>query len=143
MQSYTVREAAEVCGISYQAMRTRVDRGQLQVIKRDGTRRITEGELESAGLFGGPSDPEIVQLRSENAQLRQELQTMRTLPARVEAEREARDRMEQAFHQARAEKQAADQGAQAMQAQLEEIAAAGPIRALRLRRKLRAQTADA
>ncbi len=140
MQSYTVREAAEVCGISYQAMRTRVDRGQLQVIKRDGTRRITEGELETAGLLGSSSDPEIVRLRSENAQLRQELQAMRTLPARVEAEREARDRMEQAFHQARAEKQAADQGAQAIQIQLEEIAAAGPIRALRLRRKMRGQT---
>ena len=109
-------------------MRTRVDRGQLQVIKRDGTRRITEGELETAGLLGSSSDPEIVRLRSENAQLRQELQAMRTLPARVEAEREARDRMEQAFHQARAEKQAADQGAQAIQIQLEEIAAAGPIR---------------
>ncbi len=143
MQSYTVREAAEVCGISYQAMRTRVDRGQLQVIKHDGTRRITEGALEAAGLLGSSSDPEIVRLRSENAELRQELQAMRTLPARVEAEREARDRMEQAFHQARAEKQAADQGAQAIQIQLEEIAAAGPIRALRLRRKLRAQTADA
>jgi len=140
MQSYTVREAAEVCGISYQAMRTRADRGQLQVIKRDGTRRITEGELETAGLLGSSSDPEIVRLRSENAQLRQELQAMRTLPARVEAEREARDRMEQAFHQARAEKQAADQGAQAIQIQLEEIAAAGPIRALRLRRKMRGQT---
>ncbi len=48
--------------------------------------------------------------------------------------------MEQAFHQARAEKQAADQGAQAIQIQLEEIAAAGPIRALRLRRKMRGQT---
>ena len=136
-----MREAAEMCGISYQAMRTRVDRGQIQVVKRDGTRRIPEGELETAGLLGGPADPEIVQLRSENAQLRQELQAMRTLPARVEAEREARDRMEQAFHQARAEKQVADQAAQAIQVQLEEIAAAGPIRALRLRRKLRPQTA--
>src|SRR5450432_2019678 len=44
--------------------------------------------------------------------------------------------MEQAFHQARAERQAADQGAQAIRTQLEEIATAGPIRALRLRRKL-------
>jgi hypothetical protein len=141
MQSYTVREAAKVCGISYQAMRTRVDRGQLQVIKRDGTRRITESELELVGLLGGPSDPEIIQLRSENTQLRHELQAMRTLPARIEAEREARDRMEQAFHQARAEKHAADHGAQAMRDQLEEITAAGPIRALRLRRKLRVQAA--
>ncbi len=143
MQSYTVREAADVCGISYQAMRTRVDRGQLQVIKRDGTRRITEGDLEAAGLLGSSSDPEIVRLRSENAQLRQELQAMRTLPARVEAECEARDRMEQAFHQARAEKQAADQGVQAIRTQLEEIAAAGPIRALRLRRQLRVKLSEA
>jgi DNA anti-recombination protein RmuC len=141
MRSYTVREAAEACGISYQAMRTRVDRGQLQVIKRDGTRRITESELEATGLLGVSSDPEVVRLRSENAQLRQELQSMRALPARIEVEREALERMEQAFHQARAEKQAADQGAQAIRTQLEEIAAAGPIRALRLRRKLRAENA--
>lgn len=142
MQSYTVREAAAVCGISYQAMRTRVDRGQLQVIKRDGTRRITESELETAGLLGASSDPEVVRLRAENTQLRQELQSMRTLPARIEAEHEALERMEQAFHQARAEKQAADQGAQTIRTQLEEIAAAGPIRALRLRRKLRAERAE-
>jgi hypothetical protein len=141
MRSYTVREAAEACGISYQAMRTRVDRGQLQVIKRDGTRRITESELEATGLLGVSSDPEVVRLRSENAQLRQELQSMRALPARIEVEREALERMEQAFHQARAERQVADQGAQAIRAQLEEIAAAGPIRALRLRRKLRAESA--
>jgi DNA anti-recombination protein RmuC len=143
MRSYTIREAAEACGISYQAMRTRVDRGQLQVIKHDGTRRITEIELETAGLLGGSSDPEVVRLRSENAQLRQELQTMRALPARIEAEREALERMEQAFHQARAEKQTADQGAQAIRTQLEEIAAAGPIRALRLRHRLRAGRAEA
>ncbi len=141
MRSYTVREAAEACGVSYQAMRTRVDRGQLEIIKRDGTRRIPEIALEKAGLLGGPTDPEVVQLRSENAELRQELQTMLALPARVEAEREARERMEEAFHQARTEKQAADQAAQELQAQLEEIASAGPIRALKLRRKLRAADA--
>ncbi len=136
-----MREAAEACGVSYQAMRTRVDRGQLEVIKRDGTRRIPEVELEKTGLLGGPTDPEVVQLRSENAELRQELRTMRVLPARVEAEREARERMEEAFHQARTEKQSADQTAKELQAQLEKIASAGPIRALRLRRKLRAADA--
>ena len=141
MRSYTVREAAKACGVSYQAMRTRVDRGQLQVIKRNGTRRIPERELEEAGLLGGPTNPEVVHLRSENAELRQELQAMRALPARVEAEREARERMEEAFHQERAERQAADEAARELQSQLEEIAAAGPIRALRLRRKLRAGSA--
>jgi hypothetical protein len=148
MRSYTVREAAEVCGLSYQAMRTRVDRGQLQVIKRDGSRRIPQIELEKAGLLGGPADPEVAQLRSENAQLRHELQAMRTLPARVEAEREARERMEEAFHQARAKQQAAEHvGEQVrrerdeLDAQLQEIASAGPIRALRLRRRFRAEHA--
>jgi hypothetical protein len=114
-----------------------------KVIKHDGTRRITESELETAGLLGGSSDPEVVRLRSENAQLRQELQAMRALPARIEAEREALERMEQAFHQARAEKQTADQGAQAIRTQLEEIAAAGQIRALRLRHRLRRAEAAA
>lgn len=133
-----MREAAKACGVSYQAMRTRVDRGQLEVIKRDGTRRIPEVELNKAGLLSASTDSEVVQLRSENAKLRQELQTMRALPARVEAEREARERMEEAFHQARAEKQAGDQAAEELRGQLEEIASAGPIRALRLRRRLRA-----
>lgn len=133
-----MREAAKACGVSYQAMRTRVDRGQIEVVKRDGTRRIPEIELEKVGLLGGPTDPEVVQLRLENAELRHELQTMRALPARVEAEREARERMEEAFHQARAEKQAGDQAAEELRSQLEEIASAGPIRALRLRRRLRA-----
>ncbi len=133
-----MREAAKACGVSYQAMRTRVDRGQVEVVKRDGTRRIPEVDLEKVGLLSGPTDPEVVHLRSENAELRHELQTMRALPARVEAEREARERMEEAFHQARAEKQAGDQAAEELRRQLEEIAGAGPIRALRLRRRLRA-----
>ncbi len=141
MRSYTVREAAEACGLSYEAMRTRVDRGQFQVVKRDGTRRIPEIELEKAGLLGGPSDPEVVELRAENAELRQELQTMRALPAQVEQERESRERVEEAFHRERAEKQTANQTAEELRAQLEEIAIAGPIRAFKLRRRLRAERA--
>lgn len=66
---------------------------------------------------------------------------MRALPARVEAERESRERMEEAFHQERADKQAAELAAQELQEQLEEVATAGPIRALRLRGKLRAEHA--
>lgn len=122
-------------------MRTRVDRGQLQVVKRDGTRRIPEIALEKAGLIGGPSDPEVVELRAANAGLRQELQAMRALPAQVEQERESRERVEEAFHRERAEKLAADQAAEELRAQLEDIAAAGPIRALKLRRRLRAERA--
>lgn len=133
-----MREAAEACGISYEAMRTRVDRGRLEVVKRDGTRRIPEVVLERAGLLGGPTDPEVVQLRSENTGLREELQAMRALPARVEAERQAREQMEGAYHQERTEREAADQAAAELREQLDEIASAGPIRALRLRRKLRA-----
>lgn len=81
-------------------------------------------------------------LRRENERLRGELVQHRQLSQRAaaaaEAEREACERMQDAFHETRAEKQAADQAALELQAQLEEIAAAGPIRALRLRRKLRA-----
>jgi len=58
---------------------------------------------------------------------------MRALPAQVEQERESRERVEEAFHRERAEKLAADQAAEELRAQLEDIAAAGPIRALRLR----------
>ena len=47
-------------------------------------------------------------------------------------EREARERVEEAFHQEDAEKHTADETARELQVPLEEIAAAGPIRALQV-----------
>lgn len=144
METFTIREAAERCAVSYQAMRRRVDRGSLQALTKDGVRRIPRSELERAGLWPGTrhgDSEEVSTLRRENERLRSELVQHRQLTERAaaaaEAEREARERMEDAFHRTRAERQAVDQAALELRAQLEEIASAGPIRALRLRRKLR------
>jgi len=94
----------------------------------------------------------VATLRSENERLRRELGQHRQLAERAEAaaeaEREARERMEEAFHQTRIEKETSEQVSKQVhceldevRAELDEIASAGPIRALRLRRKLRAERA--
>jgi len=36
VETFSIREAAERCGVSYQAMRKRVDRESVRVVKRDG-----------------------------------------------------------------------------------------------------------
>lgn len=48
---YTIREAADLCGMSRDAMRGRVERGSVRsVLGRDGLRRIPASELQRAGL---------------------------------------------------------------------------------------------
>lgn len=108
METFTIREAAERCEVSYQAIRRRVDRGSLQAVHKDGVRRIPRAELERAGLWPGAQSgaPEEVQrLQAEIEDLRRELRELRLLPQQVDAEREARERVEAALHQERAEKQ--------------------------------------
>lgn len=77
METYTFREAAERCGVSYQSLRKRVDRGTLEVIKQGGRRLISRSELERAGLWPDTPperiDAEIERLRAENAQLESQL----------------------------------------------------------------------
>jgi len=142
VETFTIREAAEACGLTYEAMRARVDRGTIRAGKRhgDAARVIPKRELQRVGLLPGDDHGD---LHAEVQRLRAELKAHRLLTEKAQgetaAERGGRERMEQAFHRARAEKQAADQAAEELRAQIEEIAAAGPIRALRLRRKLRAE----
>lgn len=77
METYTIRAAAERCGVSYQSMRKRVDRGALEVIKQGGRRLISRSELERVGLWPDTPperiDAEIDRLRAENAQLESQL----------------------------------------------------------------------
>ena len=50
--AYTIREAAELCGLSRDAMRGRVERETVRsVLGRDGMRRIPRSELQRAGLL--------------------------------------------------------------------------------------------
>jgi multidrug resistance efflux pump len=133
---FTIRQAARVCEINPEALRRRVDRGTIQAAKgRDGTRRIPRSELERAGLWPGQRlAGQEVELRAELERARRELAA---LGARAEAEQQARERAELAHHQARAAQQTAEAQRADLAAELDELAAAGPIRAWRLRRQLR------
>jgi len=164
METFTIREAAERCEVSYQAMRRRVDRGSLQAVHKDGVRRIPRAELERAGLWPGVRSgaPEEVQrLQAENEDLRRELRELRLLPQQVDAEREARERVEAALHQERAEKQTVlaeketvatekmsmeeelrevEQARVEASAQLDRVARSGFFERRRLLRAMRAET---
>jgi hypothetical protein len=112
METFTIREAAERCEVSYQAMRKRVDRGSVQVVHKDGVRRIPRAELERIGLWPGAqadAPAEIKRLQAKLDQAHQELKKLRLLPQQVEVERETRERVEQALHEERAEKKSVEQ----------------------------------
>lgn len=108
METFTIREAAEICGMTYEALRARVDRGSLRAGKRreDGARIIPKSELERLGLLPGA---DVAEMQSELDRLRRELQAHHLLTERAEsataAERHAREIAEQTMHQERAEKQ--------------------------------------
>ena len=117
MENFTIREATDACGMTYEAMRARVDRGTLRAGKRreDGARTIPKSELQRTGLLPGA---DIAQLYGEVDRLRHELKAYRLLTKRSQsetaAERQARELIEQSMHRERAEKQT-------LQAQLEQI----------------------
>ncbi len=147
METFTIREAAGRCNMSYQALRRRVDRGSLQVLTKDGARRIPRAELERAGLWPGAQSgapEEIQRLQDELERLQGELRELRPLPQKVDAERAAREEIEQAFHRERSERQAAEQqllGTQEAREWRERLATAGWRERRRLLRELRAQRA--
>lgn len=109
-ETYSIREAAELCHVSYEAMRARVDRGLLQVVRRGGKRRIPRSELERTGLWpaSGEGAGDVDSLRAENAELREQLRELRLIPERIErewrgrltAEHDARERAEAAAREA-------------------------------------------
>lgn len=104
VETYTLREAAAVTGMSQEALRKRVDRGTVRSVKRDGTRRIPRSELERAGLrVGEPAAVgDVVRELTETIRRQeQELTALRALPERIEEarrdfEREAEVRAEEA-----------------------------------------------
>lgn len=51
-RTLTIREAAELCGITRTAMRGRVERGSVQSVLRHGIRKIPLSELQRVGLLG-------------------------------------------------------------------------------------------
>jgi len=150
MQSYSLREAAELCGTTLTAMRSRADRGSLKTVLHDGERRVPHIELERAGLL---PDAEHQELRRRVDQLTHELAASRQLVVSTEraaeAEREARERIEaKLFEREAAALQAEHAAAKAIAASDElrvleaDLRAAGPIRAWKLARTRR-KAADA
>jgi chromosome segregation ATPase len=133
MQSYSLREAAELCGTTITAMRSRADRGSLKTVLHDGERRVPFAELERAGLL---PDAELQQLRRRVVQLSEELMTSRQLVVSTEraaeAEREARERVEAALFQRQAAAAAAEAETLEARAELERSAAAAASTQLEL-----------
>jgi excisionase family DNA binding protein len=120
METYSLREAADRTGIGYEALRTRVDRGQIRAVKhgRGRSRRIPRSELEAAGLPVESKPATTSQVVSdllaklekqagELASLRQLEQRAGSLAAQVEAERKSREVVELEAHRLRAQIEAA------------------------------------
>ena len=112
VETYTIREAAERCGVSVVAMRKRVDRGGVRAVLHEGVRRIPHSELERQGLLAGAHEREleatVTRLRAEIVDLRlipEQLET--TWRAKVAAEEQARERAQNDYHRSQAEMQAA------------------------------------
>ncbi len=136
--------------MSYQALRRRVDRGAVQTVMKDGARRIPRSELERVGLWPGAqasAPAEVQRLQHELDVARQELRQLRLLPREVDAEREARERIEAALHEERAGRHTAQAVRETLEAELrtaedasaklEQIARAGFWERRRLLRALR------
>lgn len=155
METFTIREAAQRCDVSYQLMRKRVDRGTVSTVKRDGVRLIPRTELERTGLWPG-SQPaqsdslELATLRAQLAEAERELTGLRPLPAKLEAERKARELAEQATHEHRATaiaaearlseaEQAAERERATAAAALEPLTSGGFISSIRALRALRSR----
>jgi excisionase family DNA binding protein len=120
VETYTLREASDLTGLSYEALRTRVDRGQIRAVKqgRGRTRRVPRAELEAAGLNVEEQPASTSQVVSallakletqaaELASLRQLEVRAGTLAAQIEAEKKSRELMELEAHRLRAQIEAA------------------------------------
>ena len=155
METFTIREAAQRCQISYEALRRRVDRGTVQTVRKEGIRLIPRGELERVDLWpGARSDaPEEVQrLQVELERVRGELKELRLLPRKVDEERQAREVFESKWHQERTTRQAAEARLQELELahveisrQLDQLSKAGffAFARRRLLRRLRRRTITA
>jgi hypothetical protein len=135
------------CEVSYEALRRRADRGSIQTVRKDGVRRIPRVELERVGLWPGvrsDAPEEVQRLQAELESARGELRELRLLPQKIAAEREARELIETALHQERAEKQSIElqlreieQARIEASGKLDELSRAGFFARRRLLRELR------
>jgi hypothetical protein len=116
----TISAAATLTGLSRKALTRRVERGSLRAVKDErGRRVIPRGELERVELLNPDGSP------GDEGSPGGELVIWRDL-----------------YEHERQEREAADAHARELEHDLIAIANAGPIRALRLRRQLRAKLAE-
>lgn len=138
---YSLREAAEFCGVSLKMLRARADRGTLQTVMRDGERHVPHAELERVGLLPGA---EVRELRHQVERLHDELAVHRQLVESVERDRDAADEarrlVEQELHAQRAAATTATAQLRELEAQ---VARAGWWERRQLRRQLKAKLEDA
>ena len=141
METYTTAEAARLTGTTVRALRKRIERGTLRAARAGEGWRIPRSELERAGLHISAPVPatELVRELAETIRRQErELIALRALPAKVEQHRHTLAALDVERQEAQRRAAQSDAEAQALRAEVDQIAAAGPIRALRLRRKLRA-----
>jgi len=144
METYTTAEAARLTGTTVRALRKRIERGTLRAARGGEGWRIPRSELERAGLHISPPVPatELVAELAETIRSQErELAALRALPAKVEQHRHTLAALDGERQEAELRAAQSDAEAQALRAEVAQIAAAGPIRVLRLRRKLRATPA--
>jgi hypothetical protein len=127
METFTIREPAERCGVSYQAIRKRVDRGSLEVVRKDGVRLIRKRRSSERGCGRGRAR---TPLRSSPGCRRRTSACdssceLRQLPQQVDGEREGRERVKLSLHRERAERTALEQ--QLRQAEQARAEAAGRL----------------
>lgn len=116
----TISEAASATGLSRKALTRRIERGSLRAVKDERGRRVVpRGELERAELLNSDGSP------GDEGSPGGELVIWRDL-----------------YEHERQEREEADAHARELEHDLIAIANAGPIRALRLRRQLRAKLAE-
>lgn len=123
----SIKRAAEMTALTQKAIRSRVDRGSLRAVLKDGQRRIPVSELHRAGLLnpdGSPAghdeqgsagqgqpqgSPEagfnVMELIDELTEARAEAKVKALLAQQAETlaegERKARETMERELHEAR------------------------------------------
>jgi multidrug resistance efflux pump len=144
---FTIRDAAERCGVTYESIRKRVDRGTLTSLKKNGVRLIPRDELERLQLWPGSQRQlsDSLELENVRTELNAALAELATLRPQLDTERESRERSEAAMHQHRAEAMTARAQLESTTATIEPLTGGGlisGIRALRVLRRREQQPAD-
>jgi excisionase family DNA binding protein len=121
----TLREAAELCGVSLNTLRKRADRGQLRVVLSGGVRRVPRSELERAGLVPGA---DVRALRGDLERARRDLAEYRQLTARAESALAAEQRAHELTRGTLAEQRAGRQTVEQRLEALELDVARRPLR---------------